>query len=97
LVSVASGLEPNGDIPPGSVGRLDAYGCTNGAFHLTLLVKQPGVVRIALDDREVRSRSFPSPTQWMLTVPAANAPERCRLTVRGTGLLGTTQLEFDGL
>jgi hypothetical protein len=93
--SEASGLDPNGDIPPGSVGVLDAYGCTNGAFRLTLLVKQPGVVRIALDGRDVRSRSFSSPTEWDVAIPVANGPERCRLTVQGTGLLGTTELAFE--
>jgi Dolichyl-phosphate-mannose-protein mannosyltransferase len=93
--SEASGLAPNGDLPPGAVGRLDAYGCTSGTFRLTLLVKQPGLVRIALDDREIRRRSFPGPTEWDVTIPVANGPQRCRLTVRGTGLLGTTRLEFD--
>jgi hypothetical protein len=93
--SVASGLEPNGDISAGNVGLLDAYGCTNGAFRLTLLVKQPGLVRIGLDGREIRRRSFPGPAEWDVVIPVSNGPERCRLTVRGTGLIGTTRLEFD--
>jgi hypothetical protein len=93
--SEAAGLEPNGDITPGNVGRLDAYGCTNGAFRLTLLVKQPGLVRIGLDGREIRHRSFPGPTEWDVVIPVSKLPKRCRLTVQGTGLIGTTRLEFD--
>ena len=86
---------PNGDIQPGTIGQLDAYGCSNGSFRLTLLAKQPGVVTIALDGREIRRRSFPGPTEWDVTIPVTNGPRRCRLTVQGTGLVGTTQLEFD--
>jgi hypothetical protein len=95
VVSQASGLDPNGDIPPGSVGLLDVYGCTNGAFRLTLLAKQPGVVTIALDGREVRRKSFPGPTEWDVAIPVTNGPERCRLSVQGTGLVGTTELAFE--
>jgi len=95
VISVARGLDPNGDIQPGTIGRLDAYDCSNGAFHLTLLPKQPGVVTIALNGREVRRKSVPGPTEWDVTIPVANGPKRCRLTVQGTGLVGTTQLAFD--
>jgi hypothetical protein len=95
VVSVASGLDPNGDIPPGVVGQLNAYGCSNGAFRLTLLAKQPGVVTIALDGREVRRKSFPGPTEWDVAIPVTNGPARCRLTVQGTGLVGTTELAFE--
>jgi hypothetical protein len=94
VVSEVSGLEQYGDIPPGAAAEIDAYGCTNGAFRLTLLVKQPGDVAIALDGREVRRRSFTGPTEWDVSIPAGNAPTRCRLTVQGTGLVGTTQFDF---
>jgi hypothetical protein len=86
---------PNGDIQPGTIGQLDAYGCSNGSFRLTLLAKQPGVVTIALDGRKVRRKSFPGPTEWDVAIPVVNGPDRCTLTVQGTGLVGTTQLEFD--
>jgi hypothetical protein len=95
VVSEVSGVDPVGDIVPGAVGQVDAYGCPNGAFRLVLLVKQPGLVRIALDGREIRRRSFPGPTEWDVTIPVTNGPQRCRLTVQGTGLVGTTKLEFD--
>jgi hypothetical protein len=93
--SEVTGLEPFGDIAPGTAGGLVAYGCTKGTFHLTLLVKEPGLVRIALDGREVRSRSFPSPMQWDIAIPVAAGTGICRLTVQGTGLIGTTQLGFE--
>jgi hypothetical protein len=95
MVSEVSGVDAVGDIVPGAVGQVDAYGCANGAFRLTLLAKQPGVVRIALDGREIRHRSFPGPTEWDVTIPVSKGPQRCRLTVQGTGLVGTTRLEFD--
>jgi hypothetical protein len=94
VASEVTGLLPNGDIPPGTAGVLQVYGCTNGRFHLTLLVKQPGVVRITLGGRVVRRRSFAGPTQWDVVIPVAAGPDTCRLTVQGSGLIGTTRLSL---
>ncbi len=95
IASEVRGLEPFGDIAPGTTAVLDAYGCTKGTFRLTLLVKQPGRVSVTLDDRVVRSRSFPGPTEWDVAIPVASGRGICRLGIQGTGLIGTTQLEFD--
>jgi hypothetical protein len=95
IASEVTGLLPNGDIPPGTAGVVDAYGCTDGRFLLTLLVKQPGVIRITLGRRVVRRRSFAEPTQWDVVIPVAGGPGTCRLTVQGSGLIGTTGLSFD--
>ena len=74
---------------------MDAYGCTDGTLRLTLLVKQPGLIRIALDGRELRSRSFAGPTRWDVAIPVGAGAGTCRLTVQGTGLIGAIRLEFD--
>ena len=88
IASQVTGLEPNGDIAPGTTAASEAYGCTDGTLRLTLLVKQPGTIRIALDGREVRSRWFAGPTRWEVGIPVGGRPGTCRLTVQGSGLIG---------
>ncbi len=100
ISAVAFGLQPNGDIDPRAgnvVAGLKAYDCRGGSFELTLLVKQPGTIRIALDGLEARKRTFEQPTQWRVAVPAAASSAQagtCRLTIRPTGLTGATRLTF---
>ena len=88
-----SGLEPNGDIS--GEARLVAYNCKSGTFSVTLLIKQAEVVDISIDGNPVRHLEFPGPTTWHGDLPV---PERaggtCTLTVKPTGLAGTTVFEF---
>jgi Dolichyl-phosphate-mannose-protein mannosyltransferase len=95
IASEVTGLEPNGDIAPGTTAAFEAYACTNGTLRLTLLVKQPGLIRIALDGREARSRRFAGPTRWEVGIPVRAHTGTCRLTVQGSGLIGAIRLEFD--
>jgi hypothetical protein len=90
-----SGSQANGDIAPGTTAAFEAYACTNGTLRLTLLVKQPGLIRIALDGREARSRRFAGPTRWEVGIPVRAHTGTCRLTVQGSGLIGAIRLEFD--
>ena len=89
-----SGVEPNGDIS--GEARLVAYDCTSGTFSLTLVIKQPQTVDILIDGKPVRHLVFPSALpSWHADLPV---PERkggtCTLSVRPTGLTGTTVFEF---
>jgi hypothetical protein len=90
--SVVTGLAPNGDIAPGTTATLDAYGCTRGAFRLTLLPKEPGRVVISVDGHEARSRTFEGPGEWDVSIPVTSERGTCRLTVSTTGRVGTTRL-----
>jgi hypothetical protein len=88
-------LLPNGDVSYEAALRV--YGCRGGAFDAVFLVKQPQRVRVFLDGRLVRSRSFPSPTTWRLRLrppPAHRATSICTLKVVPSGLLGTTRFTF---
>ncbi len=93
LRSWISGLEPNGDIS--GEARLVAYNCKSGTFSVTLLIKQAETVDISIDGNPVRHLEFPGPTTWHGDLPV---PERaggtCTLTVKPTGLAGTTVFEF---
>ena len=93
LRSWISGLEPNGDIS--GEARLVAYDCKSGTFSVTLLIKQAETVDISIDGNPVRHLEFPGPTTWHGDLPV---PERaggtCTLTVKPTGLVGTTVFEF---
>ena len=93
LRSWISGLEPNGDIS--GEGRLVAFNCKSGTFSVTLLIKQAEAVDISIDGKPVRHLEFPGPTTWHGDLPV---PERaggtCTLSVKPTGLAGTTVFEF---
>ena len=93
LRSWISGLEPNGDIS--GEARLVAYNCKSGTFSVTLLIKQAENVDISIDGKPVHHLEFPGPTTWHGDLPV---PERaggtCTLTVKPTGLAGTTVFEF---
>jgi hypothetical protein len=95
LSTITSGLLPNGDVD----GRaaLAAYGCRAGSFEAVLLVKEPQTVRIFLDGRVARSRTFRTPTVWRMRLavqPSSGADRICRLGVGSDGLLGTTRFAF---
>jgi hypothetical protein len=95
LSTITSGLLPNGDVD----GRaaLAAYGCRTGAFRLVLLVKEPQTVRVFMDGRPARTRTFRVPAVWRLTLavsPGRGAERICRLAVGSDGLLGTTRFAF---
>jgi hypothetical protein len=66
-----------------------------GTFSVTLLIKQAETVDISIDGNPVRHLEFPGPTTWHGDLPV---PERaggtCTLTVKPTGLAGTTVFEF---
>jgi hypothetical protein len=88
-----SGLEPNGDIS--GEARLVAYNCKSGTFSVTLLIKQAEIVDISIDGNPVRHLEFPGPTTWHGDLPAPERAGRtCTLTVKPTGLAGTTVFEF---
>jgi hypothetical protein len=93
LRSWISGLEPNGDIS--GEARLVAFNCKSGTFSVTLLIKQAETVDISIDGKPVRHLEFPGPTTWHGDLPV---PERaggtCTLSVKPTGLAGTTVFEF---
>jgi hypothetical protein len=88
-----SGLEPNGDIA--GEAKLVAYNCKGGTYSVTLLIKQAEAVDISIDGRPVRHLEFPGPTTWHGDLPV---PERsggtCTLSIKPTGLTGTTVFEF---
>jgi hypothetical protein len=88
-----SGLQPNGDIS--GEARLAAYDCKSGMFSVTLLIKQAENVDIAIDGKPVRHLEFPGPTTWHGDLPAPDRPgQTCVLSVKPTGLAGTTVFEF---
>ncbi len=100
-----TGLRPNGDIYPGEIARLVAYGCSRGrVFHVTLLVKQPQTVTIRRNGVVFRRLTFrsPAPDQpWRGAIPALPRPGRpagtsvCTLDVQTDGLLGSTVFRVD--
>ena len=95
--SQVSGLLPDGAISGQAV--MVAYHCTSGAFHLTLLIKQPENVDIRLDGKLVRHLEFPAPKEgqsWHGDFPVADRPGgACTLSVTPSGLAGTTVFEFE--
>ena len=97
LRSRVTGLQLNGDIAGQAV--LLAYKCRSGTFRVTLLIKEPEVVDIRLDNKLVRHLEFPHPSEnqpWHGDFPVANRGGRsCSMSVTSPGLVGTTQFEFD--
>ena len=101
ISTVTFGLLANGDINPAAgvaEAGLITYGCRAGSFKLALFVKEPETIRILLDDRVVRQRTFPATGTWYVTIPvratAAGNDRVCVLKVRPTGLTGTNRFEF---
>ena len=92
-------MEVNGDIYAHFSGRLVEYGCTQGRFRLTLLIKEPETVDIRLDGKLVHHLDYPSPRPdevWRGEVPVnGHDGDTCTLEVAPSGLLGTTVFTFD--
>jgi hypothetical protein len=96
LSTITSGLLPNGDVD--YQAALSVYGCRTGAFDAVFLVKQPQTVRVFLDGRVARRRTFAAATTWRLVLPvrhASTASRICTMKVVPAGLLGTTKFAFD--
>lgn len=94
-----SGLLLNGDVNAGAAGRLDAYGCRDGTFVVTLIVKQPETIVIRVNGEEAKRLEFPSPKpeeSWHGEFPVSgHNGDLCTLEVAPTGLIGTTVFQFD--
>ena len=94
-----SGLLLNGDVNAGATGRLDAYGCRDGTFAVTLIVKQPGSIVIRVNGVQAKRLEFPSPKpeeSWHGEFPVSgHNGDLCTLEVAPTGLIGTTVFQFD--
>jgi hypothetical protein len=94
-----SGIQVNGDAFAGAPARLDAYGCTDGTFSVTLIVKGPQTIVITVDGKEVKRLGFPAPKpeeSWHGEFPVSgHARDLCTLEVTPTGLMGTTVFAFD--
>jgi hypothetical protein len=95
LATITTGLLPNGDVSYNAVLRV--YACRGGSFDAVFLIKEPQRVRVFLDGRLVRSRSFPKTTTWRLrlrTPLARSGSNICTINVVPTGLLGTTRFTY---
>jgi hypothetical protein len=94
-----SGLAVNGDVNAQDHARLDAYGCREGVFRVTLIVKQPESISIFVNGKLGRQLEFPSPKpqeSWHGEFGVQGHPgDLCSLEVVPTGLMGTTIFEFD--
>ncbi len=95
ILSRVNGLQVNGDIYPDDTGRLVAYHCTAGTFHLTVVPKQATTLDIRVNGRAARHLVLrPSPS-WHGDFPARAGGAACTLEVHTTGLLGTTEFRFE--
>jgi hypothetical protein len=102
LLSRTTGVQANGDIFATGQGRVTAYGCRQGVFALTLLVKEPETIEIRLNGRPYRRLDFsagppPEGGVWRGTVPTppdANGHGICTLDLVPSGLLGTTVFQY---
>ena len=92
-----TGTQANGDIYGTERAQIAAFGCRNGEFRLTFLIKEAETVDLLLDGRVVKRLSFQSPTIWRGTVPvSSHTPDRpCFLQIVPSRLLGTTVLAFE--
>ena len=93
--SRTSGLQPNGDIYGPATGELIAYGCREGTFQITMIVKQPETVDVKVNRALVQHLTYDGPTTAHLDLPAKGHNGMCQLTVTPSGLLGTTVFQFD--
>jgi hypothetical protein len=94
------GLQAGGDIYGHEQGTLIAYGCTRGTWLLTIIPKEPGVVRMLENGRPFRRYRFgpgePKKGYVNLDLPARPRPgmRTCRLDVFPSGIVGTTRFGF---
>jgi hypothetical protein len=93
LSTSTNGVLPNGDIV--GPATVDVYDCQSGNLELTLLPKASTVVRVLLNGRLAARAQVASLRVWHGTVPARSRPGgRCRFTILGDGLLGSTRIAF---
>ena len=88
------GLQPNGDIFGPTTGTLVAYGCRDGMFQLTMVVKEAEKVNVKVNGKVVRHLTYDGPTMAHLDLPARDDGGTCRLDVIPSGLLGTIVFKF---
>jgi hypothetical protein len=88
-----NGVLPNGDIV--GPATVDVFDCRSGSLELTLLPKASSVVRVLLDGQLAVRAQVGGRNAWHATVPARpRAGGRCRFTILGNGLLGSTRIAF---
>ena len=70
--------------------------CAGGSLNLTLLSKSTRRLVIDLNRRPIVSTDISGEPSWhaSLPVPRSHGPLPCRFTIRGEGLLGSTQISF---
>ena len=94
-----SGVLVNGDVNAQDHARLEAFGCRDGLFRVTLIVKQPESISIFVNGQLARRLEFPSPQpeeSWHGEFAVrSRSGDLCTLEVVPTGLMGTTVFEFD--
>jgi hypothetical protein len=93
LSTSTNGVLPNGDIV--GPATVDVYDCRAGRLELTLLPKASSLVRVFLDRRLALRARVAGRAVWHGTVPAQPRPgRRCRFTILGDSLLGSTRIAF---
>jgi hypothetical protein len=93
LSTSTNGVLPNGDIV--GPATVDVYDCRAGRLELTLLPKASSVVRVRLDGRPALRAQVAGRAVWHGTVTAQPRPgRRCRFTILGDSLLGSTRIAF---
>jgi hypothetical protein len=93
LSTSTNGVLPNGDIV--GPATVDVYDCGAGRLELTLLPKASTVVRVLLDGHLATRAQVKGRLVWHGTVPARPRPgRRCRFTILGDSLLGSTRIAF---
>jgi Dolichyl-phosphate-mannose-protein mannosyltransferase len=93
LSTSTNGVLPNGDIV--GPATVDVYDCRAGRLELTLLPKASTVVRVLLDGHPAVRAHVKGLAVWHGAVSAQPRPgRRCRFTILGDSLLGSTRIAF---
>ncbi|MFL5954073.1 MAG: hypothetical protein ACJ76I_08205 [Gaiellaceae bacterium] len=94
LSTITRGIQPNGDM----IGPADlvAYRCAGGRLELTLLPKATDDVTVLLDGKRVLRHHIAGLLSWHASVQVPRSHRgRCRFTIRGGLLLGSTVRSFE--
>jgi hypothetical protein len=94
LSTVTHNVLPNGDmVRPATV---DVYDCRSGSLDLTLLPKATQTLTVLLDGRPVLHADIGGQAVWHGSIPVPKSPTaaRCRFTIEGGTLLGSTRIGF---
>jgi hypothetical protein len=93
LSTSTNGVLPNGDIV--GPATVDVYDCRAGRLELTLLPKASSAVRVLLNGHLAVRAQVKGLLVWHGTVRAQSRPgRRCRFTILGDSLLGSTRIAF---